>query len=369
MRVLIAPDKFKGTLTAQEAVRAIARGWRRARPMDELTLQPISDGGDGFGAVLARPLSARPVRSVVKDAAGRRVVAQWWWHAQSRTAIIESARVVGLAMLPSGKFHPFQLDTRGLGALLRKAKLRGARRCLIGLGGSATNDGGFGLVHELGWRFLDGKGRPIETWTELHRLRRIESPAQRDWPGEITVALDVQNPLLGPRGCTRVFGPQKGMRPRDFARAEAALRQLAQVARRHTGRQTHALAGAGAAGGLGFGLAAFLGATLTPGFELVARELNLVQAVRRADLVVTGEGRLDRSSLMGKGVGELAALCALQGVPCVAVAGEVADTRKLSQPFRSLTSMMEITTQRQALAHPAHWLELAAELLARQAIW
>lgn len=368
VRVLIAPDKFKGTLTASEAARAMAHGWRRVRPQDELMLQPISDGGDGFGAVLAGQMGARPVRNWVCDAAGRRVLVPWWWQATSRTAIIESARVVGLAMLPAGKFHPFQLDTRGLGALLRKAKLCGARRCLIGLGGSATNDGGFGLVQELGWRFLDGKGKPIEAWPELHRLQHIESPAQPDWPGEITAASDVQNPLLGPRGCTRVFGPQKGMHPPDFFRAEAALRQLAQVARRVTGCRTHALAGAGAAGGLGFGLATFLGATLMSGFELVARELNLVRAVRRADLVVTGEGRLDRSSLMGKGVGELAALCAQQGVPCFAVAGEVADLRKLSKQFRAFVALTELASQRQALARPAHWLKQAAERLARQAM-
>lgn len=364
VRVLIAPDKFKGTLTASGAAQAMARGWRRARPEDELTLLPISDGGDGFGALFARQMGARSVRSVVTDAAGRRVRAQWWWQADRRTAIIESARVVGLAMLPAGKFHPFQLDTRGLGALLRKAKKKGARRCVIGLGGSATNDGGFGLARGLGWKFLDRAGTSIERWTGLHRLQRIEPPPQKDWPGRIIVALDVQNTLLGPRGCTRVYGPQKGLRPREFARAEAALRRLAMVTQRRTGRNCSQWAGAGAAGGLGFGLAAFLGAKLTPGFAFVARQLRLAAAVRRADLVVTGEGRLDRSSLMGKGVGELASLCVANQIPCAAVAGVLADQSRLGRRFCALAALTDWVAPQRALAHPAPWLERASRFVA-----
>ena len=366
MRVLIAPDKFKGTLTASGAAQAMARGWRRARPEDELTLLPISDGGDGFGALFARQMGARSVRSVVTDAAGRRVRAQWWWQADRRTAIIESARVVGLAMLPAGKFHPFQLDTRGLGALLRKAKKKGARRCVIGLGGSATNDGGFGLARGLGWKFLDRAGTSIERWTGLHRLQRIEPPPQKDWPGRIIVALDVQNTLLGPRGCTRVYGPQKGLRPREFARAEAALRRLAMVTQRRTGRNCSQWAGAGAAGGLGFGLAAFLGAKLTPGFAFVARQLGLAAAVRRADLVVTGEGRLDRSSLMGKGVGELASLCAANQIPCAAVAGVLADQSTLGRRFCALAALTDWVAPQRALARPAPWLERASRFVAER---
>ncbi len=197
MRVLIAPDKFKGTLTARQASDAIACGWRHIRPRDELVRLPISDGGDGFGLVLAGLRHARPMRTTTVDAAGRRCLAQWWWNAAEQTAIIESARVIGLAQLPLGKFHPFELDTRGLAVLLRAAAKHGARRCLIGIGGSATNDAGFGLAQGLGWQFLKINGTPITHWRELNQLAKVIQPSARVWPAGLTVAVDVQNKLLG----------------------------------------------------------------------------------------------------------------------------------------------------------------------------
>jgi glycerate kinase len=344
----------------------MARGWRRARPGDTLTLLPISDGGDGFGPVLARQVGAAPVRNVVVDAAGRRVRAVWWWNPHQRTAIIESARAVGLAMLPPGRFHPFQLDTRGLGMLLCAAARRGAQRCIIGIGGSATNDGGFGLARELGWQFLDRAGKEIIAWIDLSALVRIEAPRTRVWPRQIVVAVDVRNRLLGTRGCSRVYGPQKGLRVEDYKTAEAALRRLATVMRRTTGRNDSIAAGAGAAGGLGFGLAAFLGAKLVPGFELVAREVRLAQALRRADLVVTGEGRFDGSTLMGKGTGELAALCAVRNVPCIGLAGEIADRSKLKRVFSQISALTEFATLDQARAEASRWLETTAAAAAHQ---
>jgi glycerate kinase len=158
MKVLIVPDKFKGTLTAAAAAAAIARGWRSGRPNDSLDLLPMSDGGDGFGEVTSKLLRARLQRAEAIDAAHRPCVAKWWWEPRTRTAIIESAGVIGLAMLPPKRFHPFELDTLGLGAVVQAAAQRGARRCLMGIGGSATNDGGFGLARALGWVFLDESG-------------------------------------------------------------------------------------------------------------------------------------------------------------------------------------------------------------------
>ena len=190
-RILIAPDKFKGTLTARVAAECIARGWKRMRPSDELVVLPISDGGDGFGVVFARLTAAKPVTTRAVNAAGRTCAVRWWWDAVTRTAIIESARVVGLAMLPRGKFHPFQLDTRGLGIVMRAALKRGARSCIIGVGGSATNDGGFGMARELGWRFLDRYGVEIQSWKDLSTLVRIEPPNDRNWPARVGVAVDV----------------------------------------------------------------------------------------------------------------------------------------------------------------------------------
>jgi len=248
MQVLIAPDKFKGTLTAAQAAHAVAQGWRSARPGDELKLLPISDGGDGFGAVLAESLSATPVRCLTVDAAGRSCRAQWWWCAGDRVAVIESARVIGLAMLSAGRFHPFELDTRGLAAVLQAAVRRGAQRCLVGIGGSATNDGGFGLARGLGWQFLDRRGQTIETWTQLHTLNRLVPPVKPISICRMEVAVDVQNPLLGRTGCTRVYGPQKGLLAAEFAAAERNLRQLARVMREHLGRDISVEPGAVGAG-------------------------------------------------------------------------------------------------------------------------
>jgi glycerate kinase len=365
MRVLIAPDKFKGSLTAQQAAHVMARGWKEVRPRDEIDLLPVSDGGDGFGLVLAGIRPMQVLRTATVDAAGRRSLARWWLDTSAETAVIESTNVIGLAKLPTGKFHPFELDARGLAALLRAANKRGARRCLIGIGGSATNDAGFGLARGLGWQFLEKDGTPIEAWPNLNRLATVVAPVARDWPAEIIVAVDVQNPLLGPLGCSRIYGPQKGLRPRDFSRAEASLRQLDKVLRRTLGHDLATVAGAGAAGGLGFGLSAFTGAVLTPGFELVAQEAGLEHRLRRADVVITGEGQIDRSSLMGKATGELAKRCQIAGMPCIALGGEVTDRKTLEKKFAWLGALTDLTTSSLARSEAKSWLEKLAACAAR----
>jgi len=222
-KVLIIPDKFKGTLTAREAAMAIAQGWKRYRPDDLLEIVPMSDGGDGFGETISEILGARSQIIKTVDAAHRPCRARWWWEPRNKMAIIESAKVIGLSQLPPGKFHPFALDTFGLGAALLAAEAKGARRCLIGIGGSATNDGGFGLARALGWEFRDCNERPITCWTGLKHLASIH-PGRKVSINEILVAVDVQNPLLGPTGATRIYGPQKGIRPQDYPVAESSLR-------------------------------------------------------------------------------------------------------------------------------------------------
>lgn len=366
LRVLIAPDKFKGTLTASAATQAMAAGWRSIRPRDQLDLLPISDGGDGFGEVLSRLLHAEACKIATVDAAHRKVQGRWWWESETRTALIESANVIGLAMLPPGKFHPFELDTFGLGALIRAAVRKGAERCLIGIGGSATNDGGFGLARALGWEFLDKDGKRLERWTELHRLDAIREPKELLQSKEWIVAVDVRNPLLGPDGATRVYGPQKGLKPGELAGAEKNLRRLAQVcaARRLPGDA--AIPGAGAAGGLGFGLMTFLGAKLEPGFNLVTEFARLDQRLRAADLVITGEGCIDGSTLMGKGVGELARRARRQKIPCIALAGRVVQGSRVQKLFKEIHALAEITTLARARSKPAYWLEQLAQRVAER---
>jgi glycerate kinase len=365
LRVLIIPDKFKGTLTAAEAAEAIARGWRRERAGDSLDLLPMSDGGDGFGEVTSALVKARIQYVKTVDAAHRPCVARWWWEPRQRIAIIESAAVIGLAMLPPKQFHPFQLDTLGLGAVVRAAMRRGARRCLIGIGGSATNDGGFGLARALGWEFLDTSGKLIEQWTDLIRLERIRAPRRRRWFSSLVAATDVQNRMLGARGASRVYGPQKGLRLQDFALAERCLGRMAHVIQRELGRDFAGEPGAGAAGGLGFGLMAFLRAEMRPGFDLIARQASLERRLRTVDLVITGEGAIDRSTLMGKGVGQIGRHCRELKIPCIGLAGMTGISPGKGTCFTQVRALTELTSVAQAKARPAYWLERLAQRVAR----
>jgi glycerate 2-kinase len=365
LRILIIPDKFKGTLSAGAAAQAIANGWRKARRQDSLDLLPMTDGGDGFGEVISGLLRARVQRLETVDAAHRPCSAQWWWEPRTKTAIIESAAIVGLAMLPPRQFHPFELDTFGLGAVIRAAAAKGARRCLMGIGGSATNDGGFGLARSLGWKFLDRDGSLIEHWTGLDKLVKIRAPAPRRGLRQWLVAVDVQNQLLGPRGATRIYGPQKGLRSRDFMRAERCLGRLAKMVKKDFGRDLARAPGAGAAGGLGFGLLAFLGAQLEPGFDLFARQAEVERHLQLADLVIIGEGAIDSSTFMGKGVGQIAAHCRRQNIPCIALAGFVGTGAGKQRLFTQMHAMTRLTAVGQAKAEPAYWLERLATRVAR----
>jgi glycerate kinase len=365
LRVLLIPDKFKGTLTASQAANAIAAGWRKVRPTDRLTLLPMSDGGDGFGGIFGGLLGATPRTLQTVDAAYRRVRAQWWFAPSSRTAIVESANVIGLAMLPAGRFHPFELDTFGLGAVLNAAARIGARHCLIGIGGSATNDGGFGMARALGWQFLDERSMPIQRWTELDSLSRIVPPTKPPLKRmKVVVAVDVQNPLLGPRGASRVYGPQKGLRSSDFIRAERCLRRMAEVMRRTSGKDHAATPGAGAAGGLGFGLFAFAGARAESGIDLFSRHARLRRRLRAVDLVITGEGSTDRSTLMGKGVGDIARLCQQLRIPCIGLAGVARNERAVRRVFASVSAITPgLTTPENARTQPARWLKKLAAVV------
>ncbi len=361
MKILVIPDKFKGTLTADAAVQAIARGWRRGRPGDAIEMLPMSDGGDGFGAAVGKLLRARVQKVKTVDAAHRSCVANWWWEPKTKTAVIESANVIGLAQLPPGKFHPFELDTFGLGAVIRAAARKGARRCIIGIGGSATNDGGFGLARALGWKFVDRDGQAIERWTDLDRLASISRLKRSRWFREMIVAVDVNNPLLGTRGATRIYGPQKGLRRGDFALAEKCLRRLAKVSHGDASAP-----GAGAAGGLGFGLMTFLSARSESGFDLFARLAGLEKRLRSADLVITGEGCIDASTFMGKGAGEVGVRCRKWKVACIAFAGEIVGRPAANQLFAQTHALIDLTSVKGAKSKAEHWLKMLAEKTAAE---
>jgi glycerate kinase len=323
LRILIVPDKFKGTLTARQAAAAIARGWSDVRPDDRLEQLPMADGGEGFGEVLGHLLSAQRQTCATVDSAGRTRMAEWWLEPDACIAVVESAQVNGLALLPAGLFHPFKLDTFGIGAVLRDVKQAGARHVYVGVGGSSTNDGGFGLARSLGWSFWDGSGIELRAWTELDKLTRVEAPFQQLAFDELTIAVDVANPLLGTNGASRVYGPQKGFGAADILKAEACLCRLAQVIEARTGEDVSLDAGSGAAGGLGFGLRVFCGGIFKSGGEIFATLSRLERRIQDADLVITAEGTMDAQTLMGKGVGVIAEAAARAGKPCLCLAGSV----------------------------------------------
>ena len=364
LSVLVVPDKFKGTISAPRAARAIASGWSRARPRDSLQLVPMSDGGDGFGPVIALQSGGSRRRLGAVDAAGRTIGVSWWWLEESNRAVIESARVVGLARLPPKRFHPFDLDTRGLGLVLGRLCRRGIGRFLIGLGGSATNDGGFGMAQALGWRFLGKGDRPLLRWPELEALRKVMPPppdGSRPAP-EVCIAIDVNNPLLGREGASRIYGPQKGLIGREIDRAEACLARLSECMERLTGRNDALREGAGAAGGLGFGAFAFLDAAALSGYEVFAESARLEERIGEADLILTGEGRIDSSSLMGKGVGEIVSRCRAGNKPCLVLAGQACG---FGNEAGVHAMVPEVATLEEALDHPRRCLSRLAQAVAR----
>ena len=268
-----------------------------------------------------------------------------------------------MAQLPPNKYHPFELDTCGLGEVLAAAAEKGARECLVGIGGSATNDGGFGMAGALGWQFFNHHDKKILRWTELHSLAQIRPPDPQRLFERVTVAVDVQNPLLGPQGCTRIYGPQKGLKPEDFEFAERCLEQLSVILAKELHLNCSEEPGAGAAGGLGYGLRCFVGAKLESGFSLFARYAKLEQRLRNINLVITGEGAIDSSSTMGKGVGELAALCKRLNLPCIVMGGTVLSGAAFEKTY-ALTP--DFVSREEAFSNAAIHLEALAAKAAQE---
>ena len=321
MRVVIAPDKFKGSLDAAGAAAALAAGIRDVVPGATCVLVPMADGGDGTVAAFVAG-GATATRVVVPGPLGRPVRAEY--ARDGDTAIIEMAAASGLGADPARA--PREASTEGTGALVRDALDHGARRIVVGIGGSATTDGGAGALAALGARFYDAAGAPLDaTPAALASLERIDLTGldTRLHDIDLAVACDVDNPLLGPNGAAAIYGPQKGAQPADVAFLERVLTRLADAMRAATGEDLRDLPGAGAAGGLGWALASACGARLEPGVKLVAEVRGLAAALRGADWCFTGEGRIDAQTLHGKVVVGVAELATQAGVPVVAFGGSV----------------------------------------------
>ena len=322
MRVICAPDSFKESLTAVEAAAAMARGVRAVVPDAVVVEVPLADGGEGFVAALASALGAE-VRTIdLPDALGR--PSRGSFALAGDLAVLEVAQAVGLGDIAPDERDIMRSSSAGVGHLVRAALDAGARRLVVGLGGSATNDAGAGMLAALGVRFLDADGRPVEPVpADLGRVAAVDASGLDPRLAQVVVeaACDVTAPLCGPSGASAVFGPQKGATPELVPLLDALLGRLARLSGRDA---VAALPGAGAAGGLGWALLAFCGATTRPGIELVAELTGLDALVTDADLVLTGEGSVDAQTLQGKTPAGVARVAAAHGVPVVVLAGRVA---------------------------------------------
>jgi glycerate kinase len=322
-RVVLAPDKFKGSLTAAEVGDALAAGMLDVLPGLDVVKLPVADGGDG---TVAAALSAG-FEEIIVDAVGptgEPVQAAYALH--GNRAVVELAAVVGLSMLPGGRLDPLTSSTYGLGLVIADAIRRGAQTIVLGLGGSASTDGGAGMAQALGARLLDADGHDLSHGGgALQGLARLDLRALRETLGSssIMVASDVDNPLLGADGAAAVFGPQKGADTHQVEALERGVRRWSELVSRATGRNEADRPGAGAAGGAGFAALALLNAKIRPGIELILELVDFDRRIVGADLVVTGEGSLDDQSLAGKAPVGVARAAARSGVPVVAVAGRL----------------------------------------------
>ncbi|MDQ6860618.1 MAG: glycerate kinase [Verrucomicrobiota bacterium] len=317
MRILIAPDKFKHSLGASEVAEAIAAGLRDVLPDAEITCRPVADGGEGTAHVICDAVGGEWHTCEVHDPLGRVVTARYCTIENGATAVMEMSEASGLWRLAPNEYDAMHASTFGAGEMLLEATKRGVREIIIGLGGSATNDGGRGMAEALGFRFAND---------------RIVTPDEVRLP-HIIAAVDVRNPLLGPRGATRTFAAQKGANAEQVEMLEEAMLGFAELVRRDLQVDACDLPGAGAAGGLGFGLVSFCGAELRSGFEIVAERIGLRRAVQKAEIVITGEGRLDAQTLDGKAPAGVAQLACDEGKRVFAIVGATSGEAKVEALF------------------------------------
>ena len=389
MKILIAPDKFKGTLNAREVAQNIAKGLLDVMRDAQIEIVPMADGGEGTAEAICEARGGSWLECKAHDPLGREIDARYGWIDQEKLAVMEMSEAAGMRRLSESERDPIRATTFGVGEMILDATKRGANKIIIGLGGSATNDGGFGMARALGFRFLgeplwnDGLGsrRNLNVTAgkpsflgpqqelagaviELAGLRRIERPKGLKAPA-IIAAVDVKNPLLGENGATQVFGPQKGASPSDLDNLERALTRLADVVASEFGFDYRNEAGVGAAGGLGFGLLSFCGATIRPGFEVVAEAVGLEAKMKDADLVITGEGSLDRQTLEGKTPAGVARLARKLGKPVFAIVGRASEDPELREIFDGIyQNARPGMSQHENMKHAAELLRENARELA-----
>lgn len=367
MQIILAPDKFRGSLTASQACEAMAAGIREALPEAIIHSLPLSDGGEGFLETLVQATHGSLHPITCHDPLMRKIEACYGISGDGQTAFIEMATVSGLALLKPEEYQAMQTSTYGTGELLKAAIEAGVKKVILGIGGSATTDGGIGMAQALGWQFFDENDQLVEAkGASLSTIHRIESPANPS-DVELIIASDVTAPLFGPSGAAYVYGPQKGASPEEVELLDKGLCNLAaRIAEKGLGINSLAeVPGAGAAGGLGFGLMAFAGATIRPGAELVMELTGFQNALSNADLILTGEGKLDEQSLQGKLIGRICQEAQKRQIPVLALCGTLAAKPAQLQAM-GLTYAASILRSPVSLEEA---LQTAAERLREASFW
>ena len=368
MRILIAPDKFKGALNAREVAENIAKGLRDALSDAKIDIVPMADGGEGTAQAICEALRGSWLKCKAHDPLDREIEARYAWIEGGKLAAMEMSEAAGMRRLSEDERDPIRATTFGVGEMILDAASRGMNEIIVGIGGSATNDGGFGMARAMGFRFFSDRNELTNAPSDLRTLTKIilpekQPPLPRTLP-KIVAAVDVQNPLLGENGATRVFGPQKGASENELTILEQAMTRLANVVTKEFDFDYRNKPGAGAAGGLGFGLMSFCSATIRPGFDVVAETVGLESKMKEVDIVVTGEGSLDRQSLEGKTPVGVARLARKLGKKVFAIAGRYDGDEQVRELFDDVHQLARSgMSEKEQMKHAGELLREKAQQL------
>ena len=354
MKIVVAPDSFKGSLTAVEVSDAIEQGIKEIFSEAEIVKIPMADGGDGTVQCLVNATGGEILKEKVTDPLGDEVLASYGILGDKKTAVIEMAEASGLTLVPENQRNPLITTTYGTGQLIKAALDRGCRKMIIGIGGSATNDGGAGMLQALGVKLLNQEGKEVGFGGgELNKIFRIDTKYLDNRLSEtkVLIASDVSNPLCGPKGAAQVYGPQKGATPEMIKKLDESLVYFAEIIKRDLNKDVKDIPGAGAAGGLGASLLAFLDAELRPGIEIIIKIVKLEQAIKDADLVITGEGKIDSQTIYGKAPIGVAKIAKKYNIPVIAVAAIIGDDADIVYQY-GINTLIKISEPPMSLDEP-----------------
>lgn len=359
MKIIIAPDKFKGSLTAFEVCQAVETGIRSMYTQAEILSFPMADGGDGFSSVLKFYLHTETIFCKTVDPLYRPLHATYEWNEQTKTAIIEMAVASGLVLLKENERNPLLTSTYGTGLLIKDAIDKGADKIILGIGGSATNDGGLGILEALGFELKDKDKKWLKgIGGNLDKLSSINPPKLKKI--KIQIACDVQNVLYGPEGAAYIYAPQKGADKEKIKILDAGLKNLSAVIKKETGKEIANISGIGAAGGIAASLLCFFDTEITQGIDMVIKASGIDDALNNADLVITGEGKIDQQSLDGKVVGKIASLANQKNIPVIAFCGKLElNSEKIKKTgLKAVYSIGETISREESMKNAAKLLTI-----------